>query len=256
MNTTILPLPAVSPIAQAIRALYHVASDLDAYIDRHIEELRASPNPTISRTGRVLEAAKEGFGIGYISSATVIAAGQFLLGNQLGAAATLASAATMTNPVVMTCAAMGAVIYGFYALDEADRNDLLAKLSEGLAIGIQLIHSILDFVIETAKALLSKDNLVEIKKFIAENAAAFGRTLGEVTGRISDRAHDALVVIKEKTGDVSHTLAEGAGTLVEAGRQVGKRVAQKLPHRHASDNAGDTPMAQPSKDVNSPADEG
>ena len=40
-----------------------------------------SENVTISRTGRVLEMAKLGFGIGYLTSVVVIAVAQLLLGN-------------------------------------------------------------------------------------------------------------------------------------------------------------------------------
>ena len=99
----------LSAIAQAIKALYGMAVEINDFLDKHIEEMKGSDNPTISRTGRVLEMAKYGFGIGYISSVTIIAVGQLLLGNTLGAVTTVASAAVLSNPIAMTCAAIGAI---------------------------------------------------------------------------------------------------------------------------------------------------
>ena len=47
----------------------------------------------------------------------------------------------------MTCAAVGAILYGWNALSEQERNDILDRLSRGLEIGIELIKSIVIFVI-------------------------------------------------------------------------------------------------------------
>ena len=76
------PLQVPTPIAAAIKGHYGIATDINDYMDRHIAGMKADPSPTISRTGHVLEAAKKGFGIGYISSTTIIAAGQWMLGFQ------------------------------------------------------------------------------------------------------------------------------------------------------------------------------
>ena len=100
---------ALSPIAEAVAALYGMGVAINDYLDRHIEEMKGSENPTASRTGAVLEMAKFGFGVGYLSSVVVISVGQYLLGNTLAAITTVATAATLTNPIAMTCAAVGAV---------------------------------------------------------------------------------------------------------------------------------------------------
>lgn len=93
---------ALSGMAQAIKALYHIAGEINEFIDDHIETLKASDNPLIASTGRVLEGAKYGFGVGYMSSVAIIAVGQFLLGNTLAAVGTVLTAATLTNPIAMT----------------------------------------------------------------------------------------------------------------------------------------------------------
>ena len=133
--------PALSVIAQAIKALYGAAEDINEFLDKHIVEMKDSENPTIARTGRVLEMAKYGFGIGYITPVIVIAVGQLLLGNPLSAAVTVVTAATFTNPIAMTCAAIGAIYYGWGALTEVERSEILEKLSNGLEVGIELIKS-------------------------------------------------------------------------------------------------------------------
>src|SRR3954466_12170657 len=68
-------------IARAIKGLYGVAGDLGDFLDEHIQAMKGNENVVIARTGRVLEAAKYGFGLGYVSSTIIIAAGQMLLGN-------------------------------------------------------------------------------------------------------------------------------------------------------------------------------
>ena len=119
-----------------------MAVEINEYLDKHIADMKGSENPTISRTGRVLEMAKFGFGIGYITSVVVIAAGQLLLGNPLVAINKVVASATLSNPIAMTCGAIGAVYYGWGALSDIERNEILDKLSRGLDVGIELIKSI------------------------------------------------------------------------------------------------------------------
>jgi hypothetical protein len=71
----------LSAIAVAIKALYGVGPDINGYIDKHIEDMKGSDKLTVSRTGRVIGAAKTGFGIGYVTPGAIIATGQLLLGN-------------------------------------------------------------------------------------------------------------------------------------------------------------------------------
>lgn len=203
MSVAILPLlgaggMALSAMAKAVQALYGMAVDLNEYLDKHILDMKGSENPTISRTGRILEMAKLGFGIGYITPVVIIAVGQLLLGNSLSAITTVASAATMTNPVAMTCAAIGAIYYGWGALSDVERDEILQKLSQGLEVGIELIKSMVGFIINKTKELLSSKNIDEIKSFIGSAAAVFGKRLGDVTHKLSDVASDTFDVFKKQ----------------------------------------------------------
>jgi len=193
---------AASVMTAAIKTLYGIANSVNEFLDNHIQEMRDSENPTISRTGRVLEAAKFGFGIGYITPVVVIAVGQLLLGNPLSVIATAATAATLTNPIAMTCAAVGAIYYGWGALTDQERNEILEKLSKGLEIGIELIKSVIAFIVEKTKELLSSKNLEEFKKYIGSAAAVFGKTLGDVTRKLTDVVGDTFDVFRKKTGEV------------------------------------------------------
>jgi hypothetical protein len=216
----------LSKIASAVNRLYGWADDINKELDRHIEDMKGSENPTISRTGRVLQMAKLGFGIGYVTPVAIIAAGQLLLGNTFAAVSTIATAATLTNPIAMTCAAIGAILYGWGALSDVERNEILEKLSNGLEIGIELIKSIVRFVIDKSKELLSSKNFEEIKKFIASAAGVFGKTLGDVTHKVTDIVGDTFDVVKDRSGramekaggvasDAYRTVAESAGKAAE-----------------------------------------
>ena len=70
---------ALSAMTQAIRGLYRMAGSINEFIDDHIEKLKASDSPLFASTGRGMEAATFGFGIGYISAVAIIAVGQYLL---------------------------------------------------------------------------------------------------------------------------------------------------------------------------------
>jgi len=215
MSVAILPLlgaggMALSAMAKAVQTLYGMAVDLNEYLDQHILDMKGSENPTISRTGRILEMAKLGFGIGYITPVVVIAAGQLLLGNTLSAITTVATAATMTNPVAMTCAAIGAIYYGWGALSDVERDEILDKLSQGLEVGIELIKSMVGFIINKTKELLSSKNIDDIKNFIESAASVFGRSLGDVTHKLSDVVGDAFDVFKKQTSLAMERTLEAA----------------------------------------------
>lgn len=219
---------ALSVMAKAVKALYGMATEIDEYMDRHIEDMKGADNPTISRTGRILEMAKLGFGIGYITPVVIITVGQLLLGNTLSAITTVATAATLTNPIAMTCAAIGAIYYGWGALSDIERDEMLDKLSKGLEIGIELIKSVVRFVVEKTKELLSSKNIEEIKKFIGSAAAVFGKSLSDVTHKISDVVGDTLNVFKQKTGSAMEMTLEAAteayGAVATTTAKVGNSV--------------------------------
>lgn len=213
----------LSAMAQAVKSLYGMAGDINDYLNKHIEDMKGSENPTVSRSGRVLEMAKLGFGIGYITPVVIISVGQLLLGNTLAAVTTLATAATLTNPIAMTCAAIGAIYYGWGALSDVERNEILAKLSNGLEIGIELIRSMVQFVIETTKELLSSKNFEELKRYIGSAASVFGRTLGDVTHKFSDVVSDTIDVVKKKAGEAVIKTGSLADDLVaKSGEAINK----------------------------------
>ena len=53
----------VNGIVSAIRGIYGIVGDTNDFLNDHIEKMTCSENPTRSRTGRVIEGAKAGFGI-------------------------------------------------------------------------------------------------------------------------------------------------------------------------------------------------
>lgn len=187
---------AVSPIAQAIASLYGVANGLNEFVNDHIDRMKRSDNPMIERTGRILEGVKFGFGLGYLSTVAVLATGQMLLGNTLTAVSTVAAAATLSNPVAMTCAAVGAILYGWRALSDAERRATLETLARGLDIGVELVRSIIAFVLDSAREMFGAKLLKEFKAFIGDKAALFGRNLSDVTHLTVDAVSDAASAVK------------------------------------------------------------
>lgn len=189
----------LSSFAQAIQKLYGVAADINTFVDDHIHQMKVSDNVTVSRTGAVLEGAKYGFGLGYMSSVAIIAGGQILLGNNLLAIAEIATAATLSNPVAMTCAAVGAIYFGWNALSEDEKNSILEKLKDGLNIGIELIKAIFNYVINWFKTINDSKIFQELKEDIRDAAIVFHRKLSDVTRESGDRAGEVLTVIKNRT---------------------------------------------------------
>ncbi|MDD0838147.1 hypothetical protein PSQ40_06145 [Curvibacter sp. HBC61] len=229
-----IPSP-ISLIASAVSALYGMGSNINDFIDRHIEDMQSSANKTISTTGQVLEAAKFGFGLGYLSSVTIIAVGQCLLGNTFAALGTVATAATISNPIAMTCGAVGAILYGWNALSDAERSSVLDTLAKGLGIGVELIRSLIAFVINTAKSLFSSPVLKDLKVYVASRAELFGKTLSDVTRQTVDILADAAQAAKQKaiqaydaTAQVAQTAGEAIGeSFDELTSQAGRLLEQK-----------------------------
>ena len=199
-------------IPLAVKSLYGIVVPINDFINEHIEALKKSNNPTIASTGRVLEGAKFGFGLGYASSVAIIAAGQLLLGNSMIAAiGTVASAATLSNPIAMTCAAVGAIYYGWAALTDKERNTILERLSVGLEMGIELVRSLIDFTIRKMQEFLSSKQLQEFKEFVKSQAALFGKSLYEITGQVADLVKGTA----EKAGDFTGQVAGATSSAVK-----------------------------------------
>ena len=216
-----------SLITAAIRGIYGIVGDINGFLDRHIQELQASDNPTVARTGRVMEAAKSGFGIGYITSVVIIATGQLLLGNTLAAGGAVLTAVTLTNPIATTCAAIGAIYYGWNALSDRERNEIIEKLTNDLNVGTELIKFLIRFVVDKTKEFLSSENLKEIKVFVSNAAAGFGKSLGDITKKVADLVSGSLDSIKRRTGKAADVAAEFASDALDAAKQETQKVAIK-----------------------------
>jgi hypothetical protein len=218
----------LGPIATAIAVAYNMGGAVNDYVNDHIENLKASENPTIASTGRVLEGAKFGFGLGYIAPMVIIAAGQLLLGNAfsgvIGAAGTVMSAATFTNPIAMTCAAVGAIYFGWTALTETERNDILDRLSNGLNIGVELIKSFVNYVFGKLKEFSSSKQLAEFKDFVKTQAAVFGKTLYDVTKSVGDLVKGAA----ERVSNIAGQAADTAMTASKKAADVASQAAEKV----------------------------
>ena len=250
-------------MAGAIQRLYQMGSAVNEYIDNHIVELKGSANQTMASTGRVLEGAKFGFGIGFMSYMTIVATGQLILGNELGAAVTVVSAPV--NPLAMSCAAVGAIYYGWGALSIQEQEAMLDRLSKGLELGLELIRAIIGFVIKTLKNLMSSKRLVEFKQDIESQAALFGKSLYNVTHQMADMATGAAKVVKgqiEKvadktvlaTVDAKEHLAVAAEKSVDAANKVvhelGKAAAgmkDRVDHAISRRGSAAKPIAAPAE---------
>jgi len=218
----------LGPIAEAIATAYSMGSAVNEFINKHIDTLKASKNPTIASTGRVLEGAKFGFGLGYLAPIVIIATGQLLLGNPfsgvIGAAGTVMSAATFINPIAMTCAAVGAIYFGWTALTETERNDILDRLSKGLNIGVELIKSFVGYVFGKLKEFSSSKQLAEFKDFVKTQAAVFGKTLYDVTKSVGDLVKGAA----ERVSNIAGQAADTAMTATKKAADVASQAAEKV----------------------------
>lgn len=232
-------LQAMSPIAFVIKEIYKMGEAVNDYINKHIEELERSENPTIASTGRVLKAAKEGFAIGYISSVAIIATGQLILGNSFSAIATIATAATLTNPIAMTCAAVGAIYYGWNALSPKERDAILTELTTGLEMGYELLKAIIEFTIHKIKEFLSPQQLAEFKKFIKTQAEQFGNSLYDITNSMGDMVKGTAEKVGNLAGQAADITASAtkiavnyagstAGKVVEVASETAKGMADKI----------------------------
>lgn len=202
---------AASAIVSAIKTMYRAAGQFSDWLDEHIADLKRSDDPLIASIGRVLEGAKFGFGIGYVASTALIAVGQFLLGNTFAAVATVASAAVLSNPIAMTCAAIGAIYFGWKALTDKEREQILEHLAVGLTLGVELIRAVVEFAIRRSRELLDSSQLETAKTFIKAQAEAFGRTLYDVTKQLGDLASDSAEAITEKAGQAAVAIKDAAG---------------------------------------------
>ena len=224
---TSLPFVPSNPIVDAIKALYGVTSGINTFIDDHLKKLKEHANETISATGRVLESAKAGFGIGYITPLVLTATGQFLLGNNLAAISTVASGLAFSNPLAMTCAAIGAIYYGWQALTEDEKNAILDRLTQAFEVGAELIKSMISYVISSLSSIFSKENFTELKNFIASAAENFDKTLPDITRDIKDKFFEVINRVGDAINDASTTVKEGAEKTKDSVKETFDKMTKK-----------------------------
>jgi hypothetical protein len=224
---TSIPFVPSNPIVQAIKVLYGVTSDINSFIDEHLDKLKNHANETISATGRVLESAKAGFGIGYITPLVLTATGQFLLGNTLSAVSTVASGLAFTNPLAMTCAAVGAIYYGWQALTEDEKNAILDRLTKAFEVGAELIKSMIAYVISSLGSMLSTEKIAEFKNFIATAAENFGKTLADITRDIKDKFFQVVNWVGDVFTEATTSVKESAERTKDSVKETFEKMTKK-----------------------------
>lgn len=184
---------ALSRMTTAVMSLYGVAAKLDTFVDEHINEMKASTDSSVERAGRVLEGVKRGLFLGYAGVVVLMATGQLLLGNPLTAIVTVAKSAVLMNPVASTCAAIGAIWFGWKALSKNEQQAILKKLSDGFSLAIEAVEQVIDFALGLLKSVFDSAGFVKLKSFVANSASHFGRSIYAVTGRLKDLAYSSAL---------------------------------------------------------------
>ena len=203
---------ASNPIVISIAALYRVTVSINEFLDAQIDEMKRNASATVRATGNVLEGAKFGFGIGYITPVVIIAVGQIILGNTFAAAATVTTGVLLINPIAMTCGAVGAIFYGWKALSEVERNGIVNRITDAFQVGAELIKAMINFLLNTLGTMLSAENLDEFKKTVADIAGSFGKSLSDITHSVKDRLSDAASAVASAVGKTADLAMEGVST--------------------------------------------
>jgi hypothetical protein len=193
-----------SPLVLALQAIYGAAKTVNEFVDEQIEKLKTHTDETIRASGRLLEGAKYGFGIGYITPVIIQIAGQLILGNPLAVVKVITTAATFSNPVAITCAAIGAIYFGWKALSNEERDAIIDRLMQAFEIGAELVKSIMMYVVTKLGDLVSEERIGEYKKFVTTAAHSFGRNLSDITRDLGDK----MIETKEAIGDALHSTGD------------------------------------------------
>ena len=193
------------------------------FINQHIADLESSDNEAVARTGFVLKRANEGFGLGYKVPLSIITMGQVMLGIDL----TVGAPFLATNPAAFTAAALGAVYYGYQALEDEERAELHARIGAALDFGVELVKTIAKFCIDIMKSLLDPATLAQIKKLVAETAEAAGSSLYEVTGKVLDRVAGLASDAGVAASAAGAAIGSVAGNAYDKGRALFQREDKK-----------------------------
>ena len=69
-------------------------------------------------------------------------------------------------------------------------------VGDAFDVGVELIRSLAWFTLETVKAIMSRENFEEMKRFVREAAAGSGNRLSDVTHKLADRVFEGAVATK------------------------------------------------------------
>ena len=179
-------------MAKTVLLMYGAVGTVNTFVDEHIDALKASNDPSISKIGSVLQGAKKGLLLGYAAPVVLIATGQLLLGHPFLAGGTVLTAATLTNPIASTCAAIGAIWFGWKALNKTEQERLLEKLSKGFELTIDVIRSVIEFAQRQLKSTFNSKELAVLKDGLIEFARKLGRSLYSITGQLKDLLYPSV----------------------------------------------------------------
>lgn len=191
----------MNTVSAALQSVYGTTREIGQHLDTVVSDMKKADNPNVARTGHVIESAKLGFGIGYTTPIVIVALGQMILGHPLHAVTSAVSMAV--NPFAITCAAVGAIYYGWSALSENERDAIVTRLSAAMDVGVELVRSIAAFVIKTIKDLNSSEFFLEIKHAFSQSLEACSETLSELTGSLRQQLSAIYLSIatQENTGE-------------------------------------------------------
>jgi hypothetical protein len=195
---------SLNPLVGALQTIYGAAKAVNDFVDEQIEQLKNHTHETIRASGRLLEGAKYGFGIGYITPVIIQITGQLILGNPLAVAQATLSAVTFSNPVAITCASIGAVYFGWKALSNEERNAIIERITKAFEIGAELVKSIMMYVVTQLGDLVNVERIGEYKKFVTTAAHKFGRNLSDITRDLGDK----MIETKEAIGEALHSTGD------------------------------------------------
>ena len=218
-------IAALAAAGHAVSGVAAAVAQANELTDSMIETLKANDNLTINRVGRVLEGTKFGFLMGYVTPSILTAVGICLTTGDL-LTATGASIAVLGNPVAGTCAAVGAVFFGWKALNDNEREEILNQVGKFLNVGWEQIKAVIEFAIKLMKDLFTADNIQEIKETVAEAAAAVGRHISDITKSVSDKVAKVAASVCNTASAAANAVSGAASSTTAAVSSAAGGVAE------------------------------
>ena len=216
---------ALTAAGHAVSGVAAAVAQANQLTDSMIETLKANDNLTINRVGRVLEGTKFGFLMGYITPSILTAVGVCLTTGDL-MMATGGSIAVLGNPEAGTCAAVGAVFFGWKALNDNEREEILNQVGKFLNVGWEQIKAVVEFAIKLMKDLFTADNIQEIKETVADAASAVGRHISDITKSVRDKARKFAASARNTASAAASAISGAAASTGGAVSSAAGGVAQ------------------------------